>query len=276
MSGQALRDLTVLKVGGELIETPADRARTADAVAAMAAKGPLIVVHGGGKAIDAELARRGIAPVKHDGIRITDEATLDTVVAVLAGSANTSLVAALVVRGVRAVGLTGADAGLAVCERVAGMETVSGAVVDPGLVGRPAGAGDAFLVRHLCAGGYVPVIASIGIDGATLRGGAALQGPRTGALLNVNADVMAAHVAAAAGAARLLVAGSTPGVLDGAGNLIDRLDAAMLDGMLSDGTATAGMIAKLLACRAARDAGVADVRIVDGRSGGFEAGTELR
>ena len=255
-------NVTVLKLGGELIEAPADRARTADAVAALAKTTTLVVVHGGGKAIDAELARRGIEPVKRDGIRVTDEPTLDTVVAVLAGTANTSLVAALGARGLRAVGLTGADGGLATCERVTGMETVSGAVVDPGLVGRPVGAGNAQLLLDLCSAGYVPVIASIGVLGDQL--------------LNVNADVMAAHVAAAVGASRLLVAGGTPGVLDGAGKRIESLDAQALDAMVADGTATAGMIAKLLACRTARDAGVGDVRIVDGRSASFEMGTALR
>ncbi len=253
--------LTVLKLGGELIESATDRARTADAVTAMAADARLVIVHGGGKAIDAELARRGIAPEKRDGIRVTDAATLDAVVAVLAGTANTQLVAALAARGVRAVGLTGADDALGLSERVTSIDTASG-VVDPGLVGRPIGA-PATLVADLCDAGYVPVIASIGVTSE-------------GELLNVNADVMAAHVAAAIGATRLLVAGSTPGVLDAGGKLIDVLHAPALDAMVGDGTATAGMIAKLRACQDARDAGVADVRIVDGTGARFETGTVLR
>lgn len=255
--------ITVLKLGGELIEAADDRARTADAVAALSRTTALVVVHGGGKAIDAELAKRGIAPVKRDGIRVTDEATLETVVAVLAGTANTSLVAALSRLAVRAVGLTGADDALGLCERVTGMETVSGASVDPGLVGRPIGSPNGDLVLDLCRGGYVPVIASIGISAS-------------GELLNVNADVMAAHVAGAINASRLLVAGSTPGVLDSAGNTIASLDSATLEAMVNDGTATAGMIAKLRACQHARAAGVHDVRIVDGRSANFEMGTALR
>jgi acetylglutamate kinase len=255
-------NLTVLKLGGELIESPAALARTAEAVAAMSAGVQLVIVHGGGKAIDTELARRGITPEKRDGIRVTDAATLDAVVAVLAGTANTQLVAALAARGVRAVGLTGADDALGLSERVTSMTTVSGGAVDPGLVGRPIGA-PATLVADLCDAGYVPVIASIGLTS-------------DGALLNVNADVMAAHVAAAIGATRLLVAGSTPGVLDAGGKRIDVLDAPALDAMLGDGTATAGMIAKLRACQDARDAGVTDVRIVDGTAAGFETGTVLR
>ena len=256
-------NVTVLKLGGELIESAADRARTADAVTALSRTSRLVVVHGGGRAIDAELARRGITPEKRDGIRITNAATLDAVVAVLAGAANTALVAALGARGVRAVGLTGADAGIGSCERVTAMETMSGAVVDPGLVGRPIDGGDQRLLTDLCAAGYVPVIASIGVTAG-------------GALLNVNADVMAAHLAAALGAARLLVAGGTSGVLDSAGHRIDALDTNSLQTMLDAGTATAGMIAKLRACQSARNAGVIDVRIVDGRSEGFERGTALR
>jgi acetylglutamate kinase len=254
--------VTVLKLGGELIETRQDLARTAGAVAALARTSRLVIVHGGGKAIDAELVRRGIEPVKRDGIRVTDAPTLDTAVAVLAGTANTALVAALGARGLRAVGLTGADDGLGLSERVSEMKTLSGAVVDPGLVGRPIGAGTARLIDHLSAAGFVPVIASIGVTAG-------------GELLNVNADVMAAHVAAAAGAARLLIAGGTAGVLDAGGRVIEALDGETLEAMLADGSASAGMIAKLRACRAACDAGVADVRIVDGRDPAFASGTVI-
>ena len=252
---------TVLKLGGELIEAQADLARTADAVAALARLTPLAIVHGGGKAIDAELAARGIAPVKRDGIRVTDAATLAVAVAVLAGTTNTALVAALSARGIRAVGLTGADAGLGLSVRVDAMET-SGGAIDPGLVGQPVPSAGTALVADLCAAGYVPVIASIGVT-------------RDGALLNVNADVMAAHVAASCRASRLIVAGSTPGVIDARGATIARLDESSLDAMIADGTATAGMIAKLIACRTALRAGVPDIRIVDGRTGGFAAGTAL-
>src|SRR5262245_48860905 len=99
----------VLKLGGELLETADARVRIAALTASIASHRPVIVVHGGGRAIDAELDRRAIAPKKVDGLRITDRPTLDVVVSVLAGSANTELVAALVAHGVPAVGLTGVD-----------------------------------------------------------------------------------------------------------------------------------------------------------------------
>jgi len=243
----------VLKLGGELLVTVESRSRIARVSAATAAARPLVIVHGGGRAIDAELDRRGIAPKKIDGLRVTDEATLEAVVSVLAGSANTDLVAALVGEGVQAVGLTGVDAGFGRALRAASHPAASGAVVDLGLVGDPSDV-DPALIELLLVHGYVPVIASLGLE----EGGAAR-------VLNVNADVMACRVAAALGGADLVIAGATAGVLDAAGTRIDALDAEGIDTMISSGTATAGMIAKLNACRAALLDGVRTVRIVDGR-----------
>src|SRR6185503_11888215 len=94
--------------------------------AAMAGMRPLVIVHGGGRAIDAELARRQIAPKKVDGLRITDAETLEVVVSVLAGAANTELVAALVGEGVKAVGLTGVDAGFGRAVRTAAHQATDG------------------------------------------------------------------------------------------------------------------------------------------------------
>jgi acetylglutamate kinase len=246
----------VLKLGGELLETPEQRARIAAAAAALASQRPLAIVHGGGRAIDAELDRRGIAPKKVDGLRITDAATLDVVVSVLGGSANTELVAALVESGVAAVGLTGVDAGLGRANRVAAHRSTTGAIVDLGLVGDAADV-DASLIELLLVHGYVPVVASLGFDAH----------PSTGApnILNVNADVMACRLAAALEASDLVIAGATAGVLDDQGEPIATLDAAGVDSVIARGTATAGMVAKLSACRSALLEGVASVRIVDGR-----------
>ena len=246
----------VLKLGGELLEAPAQR----NAIAALADTAvrtrPLVLVHGGGRAIDAELTRRQIAPKKVDGLRITDADTLDVVVSVLAGSSNTALVAALVGKGVRAVGLTGVDAGLGKAARVGAHRTTDGRVVDLGLVGDPVES-DGALIRTLIASGYVPVIASIGLDSTS--------GGDTPAILNVNADVMAFRIAAALTPCDLVISGGTPGVLDDDGTSIASLGVDDIDALVSRGTATAGMIAKLAACRTAIGAGVSSVRIVDGR-----------
>ena len=92
----------VLKLGGELLETGDARARIASLGSAIASHRPLVVVHGGGRAIDAELDRRAITPRKVDGLRITDAATLDVVVSVLGGTVNKMLVSELTKLGVRA------------------------------------------------------------------------------------------------------------------------------------------------------------------------------
>ena len=103
---------TVVKLGGELLEDSAAIHAAAAAIVRLAAAGPLVVVHGGGRAIDAELRARGLEPHFVDGLRVTDSDALDAVVSVLAGRNNTALVAALGAAGARAVGLTGADASI--------------------------------------------------------------------------------------------------------------------------------------------------------------------
>ncbi|HYN10458.1 MAG TPA: acetylglutamate kinase [Vicinamibacterales bacterium] len=241
----------VLKIGGELLETEAQRASVAATVAALASEQPLVLVHGGGRAIDAALAQYAIAPRKIDGLRVTDEPTRDVVVSVLAGSANTALVASLVGLGVPAVGLTGVDAGFAPAARASEYRASTGAVVDLGFVGDPVDA-DPALLELLTARGYVPVVASLGVE--------------DGVVLNVNADVMAGRIAAALRSPELVIAGGTAGVLDADGQPIANLDAEGIDRMIASGTATAGMIAKLEACRAALLQGVPRVRIVDGRA----------
>jgi acetylglutamate kinase len=246
----------VLKLGGELIETPADRARIGELAASIASHRPIVVVHGGGRAIDAELDRRAIAPKKVDGLRVTDRPTLDVVVSVLAGSSNTDLVAALVATGVPAVGLTGVDAGFGRATRTTAHRSAAGAVVDLGFVGDPAET-DPSLIELLLVHGYVPVIASLGLDDSPAG--------REPVILNVNADVMACRIAAALGGSDLVIAGATAGVLDAAGESIAMLDAAGIDHVIASGTATAGMVAKLSSCRTALLEGVASVRIIDGR-----------
>lgn len=255
----------MLKLGGELLEDAAAMKTAAAGIAALRASGPVAVVHGGGRAIDADLKARGKAPRFVDGLRVTDADTLDTVVAVLAGRINTAFVAALNAAGVSAVGLTGADAGLGLSTVAPPLSTTSGSTADLGLVGTPSPSASSRLVSDLLALGYVPVVASIGMAA-------------DGSLLNVNADVLAAHLAAAIGAARLIVGGKTAGVFDAAGRTCAQLDEEAARAMVAAGTARDGMVAKLGACLAAMAGGVDHVRIVDGRTGDYEAapGTHLR
>jgi acetylglutamate kinase len=246
--------VVVVKLGGELLEDRAHLATVVAAIAAIATTTTQVIVHGGGKEIDAALKTAGIEKRQVDGLRITDAATLDVVVQVLAGAVNTRLVAALNAIGVAAVGLTGADGGCGLSDTAPPHHAVDGRVVDLGRVGVPASDADPKVVRTLVDGNFVPVIACIGMDAS-------------GALLNVNADTFAGHLAAALGARRLIVAGTTPGVLDAGGATLPQLDAPAMARLVETGTATAGMIAKLRACEHALAGGVDEVAIVDGRDG---------
>jgi acetylglutamate kinase len=242
----------VLKLGGELLEDAGRMRELAAAIARVSAVVPLVVVHGGGREIDAALTRAGLGKRQVDGVRVTDEATLGVVVEVLAGAINTRLVAAINAAGGRAVGLTGADAGVATVDAAPPHTGVDGTVTDLGYVGRPTAVGPPRLLTDLGSNGYLPVVASIGMS-------------VDGALYNVNADAMAAHVAAGLGAARLVIAGATPGVLDGHGRTIAQLDCAAASALIASGTASAGMVAKLRACQDALGNGVAEVLLMDGR-----------
>ena len=242
----------VLKVGGELIEDRVHLATVTAAIAAIAPRAPLVVVHGGGREIDAALKGAGIEKRQVDGLRVTDPATLAIVVSVLAGAVNTRFVAALTTAGVDAVGLTGADAKCGLSVAAPPHRTVDDRVVDLGCVGVPADDADMRLMRTLLRDGFVPVVACIGLG-------------HDGQLLNVNADTLAAYLAARLGARRLVVAGTTPGVLGTDGETLVQLEPAAVASLVASGTATAGMIAKLRACEHALAGGVDDVVIVDGR-----------
>jgi acetylglutamate kinase len=247
--------LAVLKLGGELLEPDGVFDQIVESIVGLAAARPLVIVHGGGGEIDAELQRREVPRRAVDGLRITDAATLGAVVAVLAGTVNTRLVAALVSRDVRAVGLTGVDAQIGLSIQAPRHRAVSGELVDLGLVGVPLEGRRPELLSLLTQLGYVPVIATLGVDAS-------------GRVLNVNADTLAASLAGGCGAERLIIAGGTAGVLDAEGQTIETLDVERIDALVDAGTVSVGMIAKLLACRAAIRDGVKQIAIVNGRDGG--------
>jgi acetylglutamate kinase len=244
----------VVKVGGELLDDASALGVVVATMGRVVSNGvTLVIVHGGGKEIDEALKRSGIEKQQVDGLRITDEATLDVVVSVLAGAVNTRFVAALSAAGVAAVGLTGADGRCGLSEIAPSHRSVDGRTIDLGRVGAPSGDADVRLITTLSRAGFVPVIATIGVT-------------RDGRLLNVNADTFAGHVAARLAARRLVIAGTTAGVLDEDGT-VDLLETAAIDRIISSGTATAGMVAKLRACEYALAHDVGDVVIVDGRNG---------
>ena len=247
-----MKATTLVKFGGELLEQPDRLAALAAMLTRAAERTRLAVVHGGGREIDAALARLGVPKRQVDGLRITDMQTMGVVVEVLAGAVNTRFVAAITAAGGRAVGLTGADAGLAMVEKAALHVAVDGQTVDLGLVGEPVDDGPPALLRDLVTAGYLPVVCSIGVG-------------HDGTLYNVNADTLAGHLAGRLQVRQLVIAGATPGVLDGSGQTVGRLDRAGAEAMVQSGVASAGMIAKLRASMAALAAGVEEVVLVDGR-----------
>jgi acetylglutamate kinase len=250
-----VKHLSVLKLGGELIENEQRLKAMGKAIKSAAKKGRLVIVHGGGREIDAALAQVGIPKRQVDGLRVTDPDTLNIVVSVLAGTINTRFVAAINAAGGHAIGLTGADSGVAPVEKAALHKATSGETVDLGMVGMPIKAPSPAVIEALCKEGFVPVIACVSAN-------------KNGKLFNVNADTLAGSLAARLQARRLVIAGATPGVLDKKNKTIPKLDAERIEKLVKSGTANAGMVAKLSACQAALKGGAKSVVIVDGRAPG--------
>ncbi len=231
----------VIKVGGGELDDPAFVAQFAESIARMKRAGAQpIIVHGGGKALTQLLAMMDAPTQFVDGLRVTDARTRDAALMVLSGLANKKLVAALIGRGVDAVGLSGLDAGLIRVERF------NDAL---GFVGRPVSA-RASLIAAWLAQGLTPVIApmSLGADGE---------------IYNVNADHVAGAIAVAVDAGMLTFVTNVPGVLGPDRSLIPHLSAAQVEAMIADGAIFGGMIPKVRAALEALDAGVRRVRITD-------------
>jgi acetylglutamate kinase len=209
-----------------------------------------IVVHGGGPQIDEVLRGLGIVPRRVEGLRVTDDQTMDVVEMVLAGRINKHLVSLIGRQGGRAVGLSGIDDGLLLAERLPPVQTKSG-LVDTGRVGsicevRPA------VLSVLVAAGFIPVIAPLGID-------------REGRSLNVNADTAAGELAAALKAEKLVLMTDTAGVCDRDGKLLQSLTAADIARLRETEVISGGMIPKVECALSALSGGVGKVHVIDGR-----------
>ena len=214
-----------------------------------------VVVHGGGPQINAMLKRLAVQSTFIDGLRVTDAAVMEVVEMVLAGTVN-KYVSGLITRaGALAVGICGKDGGMIQARKLVrtrkdpatGMEQT----IDLGFVGEPAHV-DARIIHAITGGGLVPVIAPVGIgaDGQTY---------------NINADTVAAAVAGALHAERLLMLTDVPGVLDKEKTLIPSLTLGEVEARIADGTITGGMIPKVECCEDAVRQGVKGAVILDGR-----------
>ena len=237
----------VVKYGGSAMSTEGeDLVEFAGDIALLVAVGMrVVVVHGGGPQIGALLARLGKETAFVDGLRVTDEETLDVARMVLVGSVNRDLVGALNVAGAKAVGLSGEDA----CTITATPRSA-----ELGFVGDVASV-DPQLLEQLLDDGIVPVVATIGTDGA-------------GQAYNINADTAAGAVAAALGAEKLVYLTDVEGVRRDAADastLASVLSAEELEGLVASGAVRAGMIPKAMSCADAVRAGVGQAHVLDGR-----------
>jgi acetylglutamate kinase len=245
---------TVIKLGGSAMEDPAALHATLQDVVFMETVGLRpVLVHGGGKAIDRAMAAAGLTPVKRQGRRVTDDATLDVVVRVLRDEVNADLVRQVRALGGRAVGLHTGTLQALYGEKLL-LPGANGEPLDLGRVGQVSRV-DAHLIEDFTDAGVVPVIPSLAYDAA-------------GAWLNVNADTAAAAVAAAVRAAKLVFLTDTPGILRDRrepASTIPSLDLAGVSRLVAEGVIDAGMLPKVEACLDSLRAGVGKVHVIDGR-----------
>ena len=207
-----------------------------------------ILVHGGGPEINAMMEKMNLQSTFVGGLRVTDASTMEIVEMVLAGKTNKAIVSLLNQQGAKAVGLSGKDANLILACK---MNSPKG---DLGFVGEVVTINADFL-NMLAEQGYVPVICSVAI------------GP-DGASYNVNADHVAGHIAAAVGAAKLVILTDVEGLYSDykdKSTLIHEMDTQEADNMIASGAADRGMIPKLEACITAIEGGVQRAHLIDGR-----------
>ncbi|MEI6659625.1 MAG: acetylglutamate kinase [Planctomycetota bacterium] len=245
---------TVIKLGGSVVEHPDSlRHLLLDIVFLSTLGMRIVVVHGGGKAINRAMDEAGIEPKWVQGRRYTDDATLAIVEKVLATNLNHELVAKLEEYGGRAMSLNFLSTNVLFGETLA-LDGPDGEQLDLGYVGEVTKV-DRLTIDNLMYAGQVPVIPSMAM------------GP-DGQKLNVNADTAATAVAAAIGAEKLVVLSDTPGVLRDVNDpesLITHITAAEARQMIADGTIAGGMIPKIEGCLDTLAQGVKKIHIIDGR-----------
>lgn len=256
----------LLKFGGNAIGGEEGMKRLSGEIADLLRGGmSIVLVHGGGPEINAELERRGIKPEKVAGVRITDERTMGVVEDVLS-SINRDMVAALREAGADAVGLAAGD--VTVCVRKGPAEVrEDGRVrtVDLGRVGDVVSV-DLRKIDSLLNAGKVPVIYPVGAD-------------QQGNALNVNADTMAAGIAAGMKVEEMIQITDVPGILldiNDPSTKQNILTLAEVDALIEKGIISGGMVPKVEACRRALEAGVSRVRMVNGRDEGSIVSEALR
>ncbi len=203
----------------------------------------VVVVHGGGKKINSFLDKLGIESRFEDGLRVTDEATMEVVEMTLSGLINKEITSLLNKHGARAVGVSGKDDGM--------LRATALSRGKYGFVGEITSV-EPRLISSLLDDGLIPVIAPIAVG----------EGGET---YNINADLCASKIAAAMKAKKVIFLTDIRGVMDKAGELISKLDEPLVNALKKDGTISGGMIPKVDACVECVKAGAGAAHIIDGR-----------
>ena len=237
---------TVVKLGGAALRDESVVSGICHELSALLTSGaPLVIVHGGGPAINEELTSKGITWEFIRGQRVTTDAMMDVIETVLSGKVNKTLVRALNHSQVRAVGLSGTDARMLQCEalspemgRVGEIKTV-----------------DASAIEAILNAGLTPVISPIGVG---------QEGKVAGQAFNINADFAACRIAEALGAEKLVFLTDQEGILDSDKKLISEINSTGLEALISSGTVQGGMLAKTQTILHALSHGVSKVQVLNG------------
>ncbi len=211
-----------------------------------------VVVHGGGPQIDEALKKIGKTGTFIQGMRVTDEETMEVVEWVLGGEVQQDIVMLINHFGGQAVGLTGKDGGLIRAKKMlVADEKTAGGTIDLGFVGEIEAINPA-VVKALQDDAFIPVISPIGFS-------------EEGQAYNINADLVAGKMAEILHAEKLVMMTNIPGVMDKSGNLLTDLTAREIDALFADGTISGGMLPKISSALDAAKSGVNSVHIIDGR-----------
>jgi len=211
-----------------------------------------VVVHGGGPQINEMLDKLGKKGEFIQGMRVTDEETMDVVEMVLGGQVNKEIVNLINRHGGKAVGLTGQDGNFIHAHKLMMADKDDASkLIDIGQVGEIS-AIDPSIINFLDTGDFIPVVAPIGVG-------------KDGETYNINADVVAGKLAEILNAEKLILLTNTPGVLDKNGELLTGLTPKQIDDMVADGTLSGGMLPKISSALDAARSGVKAVHIIDGR-----------
>jgi acetylglutamate kinase len=243
----------VIKYGGNAMTDPALQQDFAEDVVLLKLVGMNpVVVHGGGPQIDEALSRLGKKGTFIQGMRVTDEETMEVVEWVLGGEVQQDIVGLINHAGGKAVGLTGRDGGMIRARKLKMVDKDDPSKThDVGQVGEIE-AIDPSVVKALQDDRFIPVVSPIGFG-------------EHNESYNINADLVAGKLAEVLRAEKLLLLTNTPGVLDKSGQLLTNLTAREIDGLFADGTISGGMLPKIASALDAARSGVNAVHIIDGR-----------